>query len=91
MYKLTGLPRLKLLLENGDLEAQLQEQSSPSYCDKDPLFDESRNSDYSHRHGGVLKERFATVFQPFLQVCVEQEGLEVCMCCNLRAAEDWIG
>ena len=55
----------------------LQEQMAPSYCDKDALFDEPRNSDYSHRHGGVLKERFTSVFQPFVQVCVEREGLEV--------------
>lgn len=55
----------------------LQDQTSAAYCDKDPLFDEPRNSDFSHRHGGILKERFNTVFQPFLQVCVERERLEV--------------
>ena len=65
------------MLENTALQEALQEQSDPAYCDTDPLFDESRDNDFSHRHGGILKERFANVFQPFLQVCVEREGLDV--------------
>ena len=65
------------MLNNLELQQALNEQSDPAYCDKDPLFDEVRNSDFSHRHNGILKERFATVFQPFLEVCVEREGLEV--------------
>jgi hypothetical protein len=64
-------------LENTELELQLQEQMSAAYCDKDPLFDEPRNTDYSHRHGGILKEKFNTLFQPFLKVCLERERVEV--------------
>lgn len=77
IYRLVRWPRLKSLLENTALQESLQEQSDPMYCDTDPLFDESRDNDFSHRHGGILKERFAIVFQPFLKVCVEREGLDV--------------
>ncbi len=70
-------PRLKNLLENTYLQEALLEQSDTTYCDRDPLFDESRDSDFSHRHGGILKERFALIFQPFLKVCVDRENLDV--------------
>ena len=77
IYKLVRWPRLKNLLENPDLEEMLREQRSPMYLDRDSLFEESRNIDYSSRHGGILRERFSTIFQPFVEVCAEREGLEV--------------
>ena len=70
-------PRLKTLLESESLQEALLEQSDPLYCDKDSLFDENRNCDFSRRHDGILKERFVSVCEPFVRVCVEQEGLEV--------------
>ena len=77
IYKLVRCPRLKSLLESESLQVLLQAQSDPLYCDTDPLFDEPRNCDFSHRHGGLLKERFVTLCEPFLRVCVEREGLDV--------------
>ncbi len=63
-------------MDSERLREALQEQSDPKYCDTDPLFDESRNSDYSNRHRGILKERFATNYQPYLNICVQKEGLD---------------
>lgn len=77
IYRLVRWPRVHDMLSSLELQQALHEQSDPAYCDKDPLFDEARNSDFSHRHNGILKERFATVFHPFLEICVEREGLEV--------------
>lgn len=76
IYKLICWPRLKSLLENEAVREALHDRASPDYCDKDSLFDDSKNIDYSPRHGGILKDRFATACEPFLRVCVEREGLE---------------
>ena len=77
IYKLVRWSRLRSLLENETLQDFLREQSQLAYVDTDPLFDESKNCDFSHRHNGIHKELFSTRFQPYLGVCVDHEGLDV--------------
>ena len=82
IYKLISSPRLMSLLENEGLREALQRQHEAGYVDPDPLFDESRNCDYTHSSRGVERHQFVACFQPFIQVCVEQQGLEVCEGCE---------
>ena len=66
-------------MNNEQIQEALAPLTRPSYVDVDTVFDEARNCDFSHSTGGgILRERFADVFLPFIHVCVEQqEGLEV--------------
>ena len=66
-------------MNNEQIREALAPLARPSYVDVDAVFDEARNCDFSHSTGGgILREKFADVFLPFISVCVEQqEGLEV--------------
>ena len=77
IYKLIRSEKLHLLMNNEQIQEALEPLARPSYVDVDAVFDEARNCDYS-TGGGILREKFADVFLPFIRVCVEQqEGLEV--------------
>jgi len=65
------------MLENENLQGLLREQGELTYIESDPLFDESKNCDYSHRHNGILKENFARRFEGFLECCRFVEGIDV--------------
>ena len=80
IYHLIRFPRLQSLLSNDRIREELCSLAEDSYVDRDVLFDEMRNCDYSHTARGVSRERFVVYFHPFIQVCVQQqqqEGLEV--------------
>ncbi len=72
IYKLVTSPKLQSLLVNEQMREALARLHEPTYADPDPLFDESRNIDYSHAAGGISRQRFVDCFHQFVQVCVNQ-------------------
>ena len=77
IYHLVRFPRLQSLLTNERIQEELQNLQEASYVDRDLLFDETRNCDYSHTSGGVSRDRFLNHYHSFIRVCVQQQGLEV--------------
>ena len=77
IYKLIKYPQLKDLLQNEQVRSALEALSQLDYSDRDILFDEARNCDYSHISRGIVKEQFIHHFHPFIRVCVEQQHIDV--------------
>jgi hypothetical protein len=68
---------LKDLLANEQVRSALEALSQLDYADRDILFDEARNCDYTHIARGIVKEQFIHHFHPFIRVCVEQQHIDV--------------